>query len=390
MPSAEISDGGSEQPSSEDSENASEQVSAEASEDHEASVSVSEPPVYQNIRINDLGIPLKERYSHENPAINPWDMIVYKDGLYIGSGDFSSNAGPIDMWKYDIKGKTWSSSGTLPDEEVSRFFVINDVLVTPGIDPQESWEYGNIYYTDGGEWAKKRTIPNASHCFDITYCDGKLFAAIEYEKDQSSLYAAVSEDGGDHFEIVPLKKDEAYVSRADSGFLRDIFTVNGKTFIISINQNMRYDVYEYSSDCFEYVTTWDERFISKGYGNSLFKSKMQFDDGIYFTTGTLYKCDDLETPRKIDMPNGEIVHDIYEYDGKLYLLCISGNGKGYLMTVYKINGSNDGEFQKMLEFTYEIPAISFAVSKDSVYFGMASPNRKNTNNGRILEIEIIN
>ncbi len=362
---------------------------------NEVSVEASEQlPTYRNIRINDLGIPLKDRYSHENPAINPWDMILYKDNLYIGSGDFSSNAGPIDMWKYNIKDKNWVNSGTVPDEEISRFFVIKGTLVAPGIDPQESWDYGNIYYTDGTEWAKKRTIPNASHCFDLTYSGGKLFAAIEYEREQSILYAAVSEDGGDSFEIIPLLKGGAYVSRQDNGFLRDIFTVKDKTFVLALNQDslydLRYDVYQYEGDRFEYVTTWDEKIKSKGYGNALFKSKVQFKDSLYFTTGILYKCDSLETPRKIDLPNNEIVHDIYEYEGELFALGISAGNKEYIMTVYKINDSDNIEFEKMLEFSYKIPAVSFAVGKNSFYFGMASPNRKDTNNGRILEVEIIN
>ncbi len=379
----------SETVSNHSSSEASEEVSAEVSE--EISEEASEYlPLYQNIRVNDLGIPSAKRYSHENSAINPWDIIVYKDDLYIGSGDFSSNAGPIDIWKYDSKDKNWVNSGTVPDEEISRFFVINGMLVAPGIDPQESWDYGNIYYTDGTEWAKKRTIPNASHCFDLTYSCGKLFAAIEYEKNQSILYAAVSEDGGDSFEIIPLLKDGAYVSRQDNGFLRDIFTVKDKTFVLAINKDSHYDVYQYEGDRFEYVTTWNEKIKSKGYGNALFKGKVQFKDSLYFTTGILYKCDSLETPRKIDLPNNEIVHDIYEYEGELFVLGIALVNNEYAMTVYKINDSDTIEFEKMLEFSYKIPAVSFAVGKNSFYFGMASPNRKDTNNGRILEVEIIN
>ena len=98
-----------------------------------------------SIVYTELGIPTSERYSEGVTARSPWDMATYENKLYIGSGDYDTNAGPVDMWCYDIDKKTWSNSGTVPEEEIDRFCVIDNKLVVPGIDPQEDWSLGNYY-----------------------------------------------------------------------------------------------------------------------------------------------------------------------------------------------------------------------------------------------------
>lgn len=359
--------------------------SAQASE--EASETVSEqPPLYQDYRIKDLGIPLDLRYSQNARAITPWDMIVYKNCLYVGSGDYAANSGPIDMWRYDIENKHWGNSGELPDEEISRFYIIDDTLFAPGIDARESWDFANIYYSDGDGWKKIRTIPDSSHCFDLTVCEDKLFAAIEYEKDQSSLYAAVSENGGQEFKIVPLLKDGKHVPR--NSFLTSIFTVKNKTFVTVSDVKTGYpDVYVYDGESFNYYCTWNVRIRSKALKN-FFYQKAVFNGDLYLATGYLYKCESVDGIIKINMPNNEIVQDLYIYEDDLYVLGVWKKGSDYMMTVYKLNAPDDG-FEKIFEFGYETPAVSFAMSEDSFYFGLSASNNDYTNNGRVLKIEII-
>ena len=74
----------------------------------------------------ELGIPLSERYPEGIRARCPWDMTVFDGKLYIGGGDYDANSGPVDIWCYDIDNGTWENSGTVPDEEINRFAVIND------------------------------------------------------------------------------------------------------------------------------------------------------------------------------------------------------------------------------------------------------------------------
>lgn len=367
-----------------------EQSSTDISDEASHQPPEDQDPLYKNYRINDLGIPLVARYSKDERAITPWDMIVYKNGLYVGSGDCAANSGPIDMLKYDIENGYWINSGTLPDEQISRFYIIDDTLFAPGIDPRESWAFGNIYYTNGSGWEKIRTIPNSSHCFDITVCDDKLFAAIEYEKDQSSRYAAVSENGGQEFKIVPLLKDGKPVPRND--FLANIYTLKNKTFVI-VNEDGANctDVYLYDGESFKYYCSWAERIRVKANQHYfLSPSKASFNDDLYLVTGYLYKCESIDATIKIDLPNDEIARDLYKYEDELYVMGLSKKDGDYIMTVYRIIAPSD-EFEKILEFKYETPAISFAMGEKSFYFGLESLSNsdKDTNNGRILEIEII-
>lgn len=362
------------------------QSSAQISEEVSDQSSEYQEPLYRNYRINDLGIPLAQRYSQDDRAITPWDMIVYKNGLYVGSGDFSANSGPINMQCYDIENKIWVNGGDLPDEEISRFYIIEDTLFAPGIDARESWNFANIYFSNGSGWQKLRTIPNSSHCFDLAVCGDKLFAAIEYEKDQSSLYAAVSENGGREFKIVPLLKDGNPVPR--NSFLTNIFTLKNKTFVTVSDIETGYpEVYVYDGESFKYHCTWDERIRSKALQN-FFYQKAVFNNDLYFATGYLYKCESVDGVIKLNMPNNEIVQDLYIYEDDLYVLGVWKKGGDYVMTVYKITAPDD-RFEKILEFGYETQAVSFAMSGNSFYFGLSASNNKNTNNGRILEIEII-
>ncbi|MBQ4116012.1 MAG: hypothetical protein IJD37_01410, partial [Clostridia bacterium] len=93
----------------------------------------------------ELGVPSMQSFEVDTASRCPWDMIIWDEKVYIGSGDYGSNAGPVDIWCYDIQESTWKNSGTVPDEEISRFCVVDNALVAPGIDPTEDWSYGNYY-----------------------------------------------------------------------------------------------------------------------------------------------------------------------------------------------------------------------------------------------------
>ena len=60
-----------------------------------------------SISFVELGVPTQSRYSEGVSARSPWDMAIFGDKLYIGSGDYDKNSGPVDMWCYDIKNGTW-------------------------------------------------------------------------------------------------------------------------------------------------------------------------------------------------------------------------------------------------------------------------------------------
>ena len=80
----------------------------------------TETPASKPAAYTELGIPSAAEYETGVRARSPWDMIVYDGALYVGSGDFDANAGPVPIYRYDPTSQTWSSGAALPEEERRR------------------------------------------------------------------------------------------------------------------------------------------------------------------------------------------------------------------------------------------------------------------------------
>lgn len=166
-------------------------------------------PVYKSLIIGPasaparevslVGSPLKKRYPDDGKQVfsrNVWDMAVYQGRIYVGSGDFWANTGPVEIYSFKPGEKDFALEYTAPDEMVSKFYVFDDKLVVPGNDPRESWDLGNLYVKDRGKWRKRRTIPHGVHCFEMTAIDGTLIARID--TDHTSMLL-MSGDWGKHW-----------------------------------------------------------------------------------------------------------------------------------------------------------------------------------------------
>lgn len=374
--SASVSD-----PISDHESNAPAEKSSEPAEESSETLEESKEtkPPYS---AQDLGVPLGKRYTYNNSSIIPWDIALYESKLYVGSGDLSANSGPVEMWCYDDVSGEWQMSGRLPEEEISRFYFYNGALYCPGADSQESWDFASFYYNDGDSWTKMRSIPNASHCFDLAFADGKIFAAIENEAETQYLYIAVSDNGGVSFSIVPLMRGGARVKR--TAFIQNVFSIESSVYALDSQNN----VYKYDGSKFEFLCSWQSKVVLHGYRRYALQSRAEYNGYLYFTTGSLYRCATAEEPQKIEMPNNELVQDIYMNEDELNILCLSYNGSAYVMTVYRFSDEETGTFEKILDFEYETTAVSFAADGNTFFFGIASQNRNDKNNGRIMRVEI--
>lgn len=70
---------------------------------------------------------------------------------------------------------------TLVDEQgVHDTHLHGGKIYVAGTDPIEGWELGNIYIRDvGGNWTKRRTLPNVIHCFGMCHdIQGRLWVAV--------------------------------------------------------------------------------------------------------------------------------------------------------------------------------------------------------------------
>lgn len=66
-----------------------------------------------------------------------WDMKIWDGCLYIGAGDFDKNHSPGVAMRYRFETNEWESCGTIPDEQIGRFIVLENQLMIPGVDPTE-------------------------------------------------------------------------------------------------------------------------------------------------------------------------------------------------------------------------------------------------------------
>ena len=114
-----------------------------------------------------IGNPLSSRFTEGEIACCVWDMHVYDNKIFIGSGDYDLNTRPTDIWAYDLSTKKFVKTGSVLDEAITRFVEIDGKLVAPGIDPSESKEIGNFYTYENGQWVTTRNLPNAVHNLDM-------------------------------------------------------------------------------------------------------------------------------------------------------------------------------------------------------------------------------
>ena len=163
-------------------------------------------------KIEELGIPLINKYpgTSQNNVISRkvWDMQLYNNRIYIGSGDYNENTGPVNVYYYDIASAKFVNEGTLPDEQINRFVIVNDKLMIPGTDPKESWELGNYFVWENNAWTKKRNLPGGVHNFDLIEFKGNIFAGIDSENDSTIVK---STDDGETFSHVFLYDESGRV-----------------------------------------------------------------------------------------------------------------------------------------------------------------------------------
>jgi hypothetical protein len=155
-------------------------------------------------------------------ARNIWDMKLFENRIYIGTGNSrniapSCNAGPVpiiifkpsnDSFNFEYLASSYIGSNKIlkkektknafiKEEKINRFLTINNNLIIPGHDPTQNWSFGNFYLKDKNSWIQYRTIKNAVHNFDMAYFDNKLFAAIGiYKNKKFKPTVAISDDFG--------------------------------------------------------------------------------------------------------------------------------------------------------------------------------------------------
>lgn len=101
-----------------------------------------------------------------------------------------------------MEANEWESCGTIPDEQIGRFIVLEDRLMIPSFDPREDLSLGNYYVLKENGFTTRRVLPNGIHCFDLAKYDRQFFAALGVSPGNTPVVSAENDNG--RFQSVPF------------------------------------------------------------------------------------------------------------------------------------------------------------------------------------------
>ena len=348
----------------------------------------------------ELGVAVEEWYYTGGVERNPWDVELYNGQLFVGSGDYDTNAGPVAMFHYDFAKKTWEVDTFLNDEQIGRFYVIDGKLYAPGFDPKSSWDMGTYYRHNGTEWETLLSLPNAAHNFDMIKFDGKLFAALGAKSGNWPILTTTDEET---WTPVPMYRGDTLVDVEGYTYVRvyEFLTLNGElyaNFSLSGSDSGKpayFEIYRYDGDKF---VLHSEMTRSIGYNLSTYTrlhQQAEFKGHSYFSTGFFYRSADMITAEKLTLAGDPEVGDLRVIGDKLYALCSEAvtAADGSVSFKNSLRVTTDGKtFTEVFSFDYPVRALSFTYGDGTVFLGMGfgTKARKDESlhdkNGMILAI----
>lgn len=346
--------------------------------------------------VTELGIPLKDVYPQGGMERCVWDVEFYKDALYVGSGDYDRNRGPVYMTHYDFEAAEWEIDDVLNDEQVERFYIFDDVLYAAGYDSRGSWDFGN-YFTcrETGDWETHNTLPNGVHNFDMIKFNGKLFAGLGVEEGESPVVVSTDEET---WEQVPLLKDGKPRETHGGTFIRvyDFFTLNNTLyayFSLSSDVETAREIYRYDGENFVYHSIMTRSFKFKCFKYGHFSHKSEFKGYQYLGASYLYRTADMTTGELIDLGENVEVNDSRVIGKALYLLCdekITHDDGSEEFRISVKKSKNGTDFTELFYFHYPVRALSFTYNKGTFYFGMgygSGTDKYFNENGMVLSVD---
>ena len=343
----------------------------------------------------EMGIPLAEYYTEGGVERCVWDIEYFDGGIYVGSGDYDKNKGPVYMTHYSFEKGKWRFDTGLPDEQIERFFIFDNKFYAAGCDPQTSWSYGNLYYMENGRWQVNNTIPGGVHNFDAIKFEGKLYVGLGVVEGNAPVQVTEDEK---NWTSVYFYKDGNLIDSAVSGLTRvyDFFALDGELYAFlytEFDSKSYYEIYRLDGDKFVYHSEMPKNIMYSKSMYSFFNQKVEFKGAQYFTTAYFYKSRDMKTAEQINLGDTTGVIDLRVMDDTLYVLCnekIINEDQTEEFRV-SVKMSKDGtEFTEMFHFNYPVRALCFTYANDSFYFGMGYGTKAKKlyeENGMVLSVE---
>jgi len=187
----------------------------------------------RRLRVEVLGVPGSYSDAITHRIIK--DLESWHGRIYIGHGDWGANTGPVRAMYFDVGlGELVHDEAFLfDDESIDDFRSFGEVLIAPGTDAREGWEFGNLYLKQWGEsWHKLRTVPGGLHVFDAALTPDKLVVSSSDETAQGHIWT--SQDQGrtwTHSREIPGEGKSDFRQS-----LTSFFILSGGTYAITPHQ----------------------------------------------------------------------------------------------------------------------------------------------------------
>ena len=337
----------------------------------------------------DLGIPLLGQYDDSSMANIrarcSWDMKAYGGRIYVGSGDYDTNKGPVTVWSYDPETKKWSGSAALADEHVKRYEILDGKLCILGTDPKGDWLQGSYYTLEKDGWQEHRVLPSGIHCFDaVTFGDATFFGLGSNLGDSP----AVATRNGVDFAPIPFLKDGAPPDLSGVSVIRvynfAIFEETLYAFLTYVkNGTAVQEVYRYDGEAFLYHATPGEAF-HRGY--DITETDEFAGLSIVLKGYCYYLSEDMTEFRPWRVGMSDLVTDMEVRGDVLFVMGYTERADGYETAMY---ATQDGRnFEKIFYFEDEIPGGSFAYDDGVFYISMGHYyNGDSTEMGRVYAVD---
>ncbi|MBI2596054.1 hypothetical protein HYW46_04965 [Candidatus Daviesbacteria bacterium] len=378
-------------------------------------------------QLENLGNPFTAKPTY---ARNVWDMQNFNGKIYLGHGDFNSNAGPIDVFYYDPSSSTFLKQATsgnscgstcVDEEQLGIYHIFNNTLYTPGIDPRGSVPAGNFYRIENGSLTKHNTIsPLNLHTYDIYKFGTALFAA-GYGTNTSQGLAISTNDGVSW--TAPAYGNENTTDGGSStykGGANNFFEIGGKLYVAGTFYRQGQDtsgnwwqhfinIARFDGGNLFTIVNWDAaKAMFPGFqgtsvvagtpsltitGNLILTRWVNFNNQLVYigedsgVPKALFKAATFGTGQVITLPDNALPRDILVSGGTVYVLASTGSGSTY--TNYVFSSTDLNTWDEVLHFGSDTFARSFEMLNGDFYFGLGtdSTTSPSPSTGNILRVK---
>ena len=338
----------------------------------------NDPSYLEEIVDENNNVPAYQYYPKHIASRSIKTLKAHDGKIFMGLGDWNDNTGPVKMVYYDTTDGKIKSSGTILDEAVQLFNIIDGTIYTTGCDPREGWGYGSYYTYEKGSnsWKQHRIKSGWIHVFNIVKYQENLFMCGSTTVDSKATPIQISKDGGKTFENIKIVKDGTQLPYDGNLRFYNLVVYNNKLYGYCYYDP--YDgIYEYDAqnNQFNYISFLPRPEVpeyglnvSANYNYIYFKNAI-FNNKFIFVSGTtLLTSTDMRNFTEIPSKTQDVVTDVAINGDTLYSLCYKHNeNKTYTVRIYSTKDLTN--FNLVYEFNTNTLPSSFEYYDNSLYIG---------------------